>query len=62
MSLKPEFRSKSGNANRGVVGVFLKYPPQRKILKIPPSKFWENFKKLGKTKKINLTGFSFNYA
>ena len=33
-----------GNANRGGGGI-LKYPPQRKIFKNTPSKFWENFLK-----------------
>ena len=32
-----------GNAN-GVVGVFLLYSPERKILKIPPQKIWEKLK------------------
>ena len=35
----------AGNANRWWWGYFLKYPPQQKILKIPPSKFLEKFSK-----------------
>ena len=43
-----------GNANRGVVGYFLKYPPQRKIMKIPPQNFGEILKKPGKTEIFRL--------
>ena len=47
-----------GNTNSGVLGVFLKYPHQRKILKILSSKFWEIFfQKTGKNKKFRLIYF-----
>ena len=49
---KASKNSMPGNANRGVVG-YLEIPPQRKILKMPPSKFWENFLK-NREKLMNL--------